>query len=253
MMSEAPAVVTTNLDFAYDDAMVLEDVNVTIEPRDLVGIVGPNGGGKTTLLKLILGLLEPTSGTVRVFGQRPAGTSQRIGYVPQSFQYDPQFPTTVMDVVLMGRLGKGNLMRPYRASDRDSAAQALAQVGLQGLHSRPFAELSGGQRQRSLIARALTSWPDILMLDEPTASVDALMERELYDLLRELNETMTIILVTHDLGFVSEVVKGVLCVNRRVIHHPTADLDDVTGDLLRQMYGSDMRVVRHDQHCQEGS
>jgi len=251
-MADTPAVAIRDLYFAYDDAPVVEAAHVTIEPLDFVGIVGPNGGGKTTLLKLMLGLLEPVRGTVRVFGERPERARRRVGYVPQSFQYDPQFPSTLTDVVLMGRLGKAAFFGPYRGADRNAAARALHEVGLSDLGDRPFGAVSGGQRQRALIARALASGADMLMLDEPTAHVDSAAESEVYSLLRDLNRAMTIIVVTHDLSFVSKFVKNVLCVNRRVATHPTCDIDDVTGDLLKQTYGPDWKMVRHDQHCEEG-
>ncbi len=242
----AAAVEVHGLAFRYDDAPVLEDVSFALMEGDFVGVVGPNGGGKTTLLKLMLGLLEPTAGTVRVFGEQPVRARRRLGYVPQMSQHDPQFPVTVNDVVLMGCLGDGR--RPPGVA----ALEALEQVGLGDLRRRPFGSLSGGQRQRTLIARALASGPDLLVLDEPTANVDTAAERRLYDLLDELNRAMTVVLVTHDITFVSQAVKTVLCVNRAVSVHPTCDLTDVTADLLREMYGDDLRVVRHDRQCQEG-
>jgi zinc transport system ATP-binding protein len=174
-----------------------------------------------------------------------------VGYVPQKFQYNVNFPVTVMDVVLMGQLGQSRFYGPYSAVDRQAARRALCQADLEGFEDRSFDALSGGQVQRALIARALTSDPDMLMLDEPTASLDAPAEADIYSLLQQLNEHMTIIVVTHDFGFVSRVVKSVLCVNRTVNRHPTSDLDDVTGDLLRELYGSDLRVVRHDRHIGE--
>ena len=169
-------------------------------------IVGPNGGGKTTLVKLILGLLRPQRGEVRVFGQPPHRARLRVGYMPQHVQHDPQFPVTVMDIVLMGRLGQGVLGWPGRA-DRRAAIDALAQVGMEEFRRRPFADLSGGQRQRVLIARALCCKPDLLLLDEPTSNVDSLVEARLLDLLRDLNRQMTIVMVSHDLGFVSGLVR----------------------------------------------
>jgi len=249
-MSETPAVVLEDVDFAYDGRLVLERVNVTVNELDFVGVVGPNGAGKTTLLKLMLGLLKPTRGTVRLFGERPARTRRRVGYVPQSSEFNAHFPVTVLDVVLMGRLGAGGL-GPYRKADQRDAAASLGVVGLGGFGPRPFAELSGGERQRVIIARSLVSGAEMLMLDEPTANVDAEVGVELYDLLRELNETVTVVLVSHDLAFVSKLVKTVLCVTGKVSIHPTCDLDAVTGDLLRSMYGSEIQVVRHDQSCQE--
>jgi zinc transport system ATP-binding protein len=235
-----------NLHFSYNGHPVLEGVNLTIGQRDFVMVVGPNGGGKTTLLRLILGLLRPTSGQVRVFGRAPQEVCQRIGYMPQHARTDPGFPVTVMDVVLMGRL-RGRRIGPFVRADRLAAREALRQVEIEDLHDRPFAELSGGQRQRTLIARALAAQPELLLLDEPTASLDLAIEHELYGLLKRLNERLTILMVSHDLGFVSQVVKTVVCVKGQCAIHPTSEL---TGDLVSEIYG-DVRMVRHDQRCAE--
>lgn len=232
--------------FAYDGLPVLEDVDVAIAEGDFVGIVGPNGGGKTTFLRIVLGLLRPTAGEVRVLGLPPVQARERIGYVPQVFAFDPAFPITVLEVVLMGRLRRWGRLGPYPRHERQAARAALERVELAHVAGRRFADLSGGQRQRVLIARALATDPELLLLDEPTASVDVAQERGIYDLLRVLNDTVTIILVSHNLSFVSELVRSVLCVNRRAVWHPTCDLDHVDGELLRRLYGSDVRVVRHD-------
>jgi len=233
--------------FGYDDTPVLEDVNVSVEAGSFVGVVGPNGGGKTTLLKLMLGLLTPMRGEVRMFGRPPVEVRHRIAYVSQSSNHDSRFPATVLDVVLMGRLGKALALGHYSRRDRELAREALSSVGLEGLTGQRLSELSGGQQQRVLIARALVTEPDLLLLDEPTASLDVLAETDLYDLLEDLNREHTIILVTHDVSFVSHCVRTVLCVNRRVVRHHTSDLGEVDGALLKAMYGSDMRLVRHDE------
>ncbi len=242
-MSGIPAVELRNVDFSYNGLLVLRDVTFSIPEGDFAGIVGPNGGGKTTLLKLMLGLLKPDHGTVRVLGQKPERVVRRIGYVPQNFQYPTRFPMTVRDVVLLGGLGREG------KADVDSLLQT---VGLDGLGSRRFDALSGGQQQRALMARALATSPDILMLDEPTAGLDAAGEREIFNLLQELNERITVVLVTHDLGFVSDAVRSVLCVNTEVRRHPTSELGEITGELLETMYGTGMRMVRHDQCWQRG-
>ena len=219
-----------------------------IFPLDLVSMIGPNGGGKTTLFRLLLGLLKPTQGTIRIFGQPPERSRTRMGYVPQAARFDPRFPISVKDVVAMGRLG--NLPAgPYRAADRRAVLEALEEADLTDLRNRAFADLSGGQRQRVLIARALASRPELLLLDEPTANLDRTAEARLYELLRRLNQRLTILMASHDVGFVTRFVKQCLCVNRTVILHPTATLD---GGVIRALYGSEMVLVQHDvQHEHE--
>jgi len=237
-----PVIEIKDLSFSYDGAPVLEGVSLAIDEREFVCVVGPNGGGKTTLLKLILGLLVPKAGTVRVFGFPPQRARHRIGYVPQYVQHDVQFPARVLDVVLMGRVDRARWAGGYRKADREAAERTLETIGLAALNKRSFAALSGGQRQRVLIARALVTEPDLLLLDEPTAHVDAAGELVMHNLLRELNQRLTILMVTHDLSFVSADVKSVACVNRTCFVHPTAA---VTGDLIATLYGGDVRLVEH--------
>jgi len=210
--------------------------------------VGPNAGGKTTLLKLILGLLKPTSGSIQVLGLPPAKACSRIGYMPQHANLDPLFPVSVLDVVLMGRMGNGKRFGFFGKSDREKAEEALRKVELQDVRNRSFSDLSGGQHQRVLIARALVTDPDLLLLDEPTSNVDAAVETELFELLNHLNEKMTVVLVTHDLGFVSGYVKRVACVNRRVVVHAT---HEISGEMINELYGSEVQMVRHDTRAPE--
>ncbi len=228
--------------FSYNGAVVLENVNITVKKGDFLSIVGPNGGGKTTLLKLILGLLKPASGRVSVFGKSPEHARRFIGYMPQYTQLDPGFPITVMDIVIMGYLNK-RLCGAYSRSERRSASAALDEVGLIHLSNRSISELSGGQRQRVLISRAIVSHPEILLLDEPTANIDAEVEGKLQRVLQKLNERMTILVATHDLGFVSKLVKSVICVNRTVAVHPTGE---ICSKVIQELYHHDQRLVRHD-------
>ncbi|MFH1035660.1 MAG: metal ABC transporter ATP-binding protein [Pseudomonadota bacterium] len=244
-MNQPAAIDIRDLGFAYNGEPVLSEVNLTVAPRDFAAVVGPNGGGKTTLLKLILGLLTPSAGRLSVLGQTPAAARTLIGYMPQHPQMDYSFPVTVLDVVLMGRLGCGGGLGRYNRADRRAAGQALAQVGLAELGERPFHDLSGGQRQRVLIARALAGEPRLLLLDEPTANVDVRGEREVFELLKELNQHIVVVVVSHDLGFVSPYVQNVICVNRRVVSHPTSQ---VTGQVIADIYGGEVRMVRHDHH-----
>ncbi len=235
--------------FSYNAHTILRDVNLQIGAGEFVCMLGPNGGGKTTLLKLILGLLRPDRGTIRVLGDEPHRTCSRTGYVAQQAQFDPSFPVSVLDVVLMGRLGiSGGFggFGPSRRADVRAADAALAEVRMGELRKRPFSELSGGQRQRVLIARALAAEPELLLLDEPTSNLDVGVEQEFQHLLAALAERMTIVLVSHDIGFVTEQVGKVVCVNQTVAVHPTASL---TGDLMRDLYGQDIRLVRHDHAC----
>jgi zinc transport system ATP-binding protein len=236
-----------NVTFAYNAVPVLEHVSLSVREGEFAAIVGPNGGGKTTLLKLALGLLRPTSGVVRLFGQAPRTARHRAGYTPQHADFDPHFPVTVMDVVLMGRVEKRR-GGAYGRLDRESAEAALAEMGLVDVAGRPFDSLSGGQRQRALIARALVANPELLLLDEPTANVDAMAGNRLLETLHELSRRMTIAMVSHDLGFVSSMVQSVICVNREVVVHPTSD---ITGQTIQDLYGHDMRMVRHDHRCAE--
>jgi zinc transport system ATP-binding protein len=247
-MPAEPVISLCGVSFSYGSVPVLENVCLDIGQRESACVVGPNGGGKTTLVKLILGLLKPDAGEIRVFGRPPWQTRLNIGYMPQHVLYDPQFPVTAMDIVLMGRLGRpgltGFLGWPNQ-EDRLAALEALQKVDMEEFCRLPFASLSGGQRQRVLVARAICSRPELLLLDEPTSNVDTLVGSHLWDLLRELNRHMTILMVTHDLGFVSNLVEKVICVNRRVVVHPTTH---VTGEVISDIYGGDVRMVRHGDH-----
>ncbi|MCG8407013.1 MAG: ABC transporter ATP-binding protein [Phycisphaerales bacterium] len=239
---ESDVIQVENVSFAYGPSLVLSRASVKITQNDFACIIGPNGGGKTTLLKLMLGLLEPTEGNIRIFGMPTKQARNRIGYMPQHAQLDLQFPVSVLDVVLMGRLGHTTL-GPYGRANRAKAREALETVGLRDLRSRPFSSLSGGQRQRVLIARALACEPDLLLLDEPTSNLDLGSQNDLYELLNNLNREMTVVLVSHDVAFVSKFVKTVVCVNRSVDMHP---VKEIAGDFISEMYGRDMRMIMHE-------
>jgi len=233
-----------DVDFAYGDTPVLTDVSCKVHDGDFVSIIGPNGGGKSTLLRLMLGLAAPRRGEVLLLGRPPAETRLRVGYMPQHLQIDPQFPMTVEDLVLTGRLSGALPAGPYRGDDRAAAREALAACEATGLRDRAFASLSGGQRQRVLIARALACDPQILMLDEPTASLDPRVQDELYALLKRLNERLTVVIVSHDVSVVSQHVNRVFCVNVHVSEHCVTEIPD---EMSRLFYGpAGLRLVRHD-------
>ncbi|MBU0935620.1 MAG: ATP-binding cassette domain-containing protein [Spirochaetes bacterium] len=230
--------------FSREALPVLEDVNFTIEEKQMVTIVGPNGGGKTTLLLLLLGLLSPDRGQILIKGRRPAAVQRLMGYVPQYSLFDPTFPVTVYDVVLMGSLRR--FWGFYTKADHEAVDQALATVGLCDLAQRSFSELSGGQRQRVLIARALVGRPEILLLDEPTANVDAAVGEHLNELLRRLNQDLTILLVTHDDAFVSNFTTRVFCINRGFTEHPARQLQE--GAFVDALYQTPVAAVHHGIH-----
>ena len=236
-----------NVNFTYDRKPVLEDVNLKIRHGEFASIIGPNGSGKTTLLKLILGLIKPDTGEIYVLGNRPEKSRLKLGYMPQHTNLDMQFPVNVLEVVLMGRLGY-SLGGKYSRKDHKAAMKALSEVKLNDLAERQFSEISGGQRQRALIARALCSDPEILLLDEPTSNIDPEVEETIFEILKDLNQRMTILVVSHDIGVVSQIVKSVICVNRQVFIHPTSDLN---GQIIKDIYGPDLKIVRHDHRCSE--
>jgi zinc transport system ATP-binding protein len=230
--------------FSYDGRnFALENASFSVLEGEFAAVIGPNGGGKTTVLRLLLGLIEPQRGTVRVFGMRPAAARRRVGYMPQYPKLDAEFPVTALDVVLMGRLGHTAAFGPFKNRDREAARRALEEVRAVDLWNRSFSALSSGQRQRVLIARALACEPELLLLDEPTSNLDPSVQDDVQDLLHVLNERMTVVVVSHDVAFVSKHVTKVVCVNRTVALHPTAEIKD---DLFAVLYGqSGVRFVDH--------
>ena len=234
MTHEKIVVEIDHVGFSYDGHLILKDVTLTVKERDFLGVVGPNGSGKSTLLKIILGLLHPLTGKVRVFGQPPERIRHLIGYVPQHADLDSIFPISAMEVVLIGLLGKSTRFGRYGESDRQAAKEAMKKAEIYNLRNSRFGTLSGGQKQRVLLARALAGKPGLLLLDEPTTSVDGRVEQDIYELLKDMNEEVTIILVSHDLGFISSYVKRVACVNQRLVCNP---ISEITGDVIEACYG----------------
>jgi len=237
-----PAIEVRDLHLSYGDNPVLKDVNLTVKEGDFFGIIGPNGGGKSTLLKAILGLEKPSRGEIQIFGEGPSTGRRHVGYVPQYAQFDRDFPISVWEVVLMGRLPSTGRGRWYTSRDRKMAEEALRRVDMHGLRNRQIDSLSGGQKQRVFIARALAGNPRILLLDEPTASIDRAMQESIYSLLGRLSEKVTIVLVTHDIGVVSTHINRVGCMNQRLIAH---DDPTITPEMLEETYHCPVDIIAH--------
>jgi zinc transport system ATP-binding protein len=241
--SPAAALRLSEVDFSYGQVPVLEGVNLEVQAGEFVAVIGPNGGGKSTLLKLILGLLRAQRGVVEVLGNDPHQARRAIGYCPQTAAFRRNFPLRVLDVVLQGRLGMPGTRWRYRESDHAAANAALQSLDIAALARRPLTALSGGQLQRVLVARALVTEPRLLLLDEPSAHLDERGGHDLYDLLAELCPRMTVVVVTHDLDVVSARVNRVVCVNREVWCHLPHEID---GSVLDAMYRRHLRGVQHD-------
>jgi len=238
-----PLVEIRNLYAGYNGESVLRDINLSIEESDFIGLIGPNGGGKTTLLKVILGLLEPKKGEIRVMGQPPTRGRQHIGYVPQSNVYDLDFPIRVRDVVRMGRLGPNRLFKSYNDEDNAIVMERLAWVDMLDHKDESLSELSGGQRQRVYIARALVNEPRLLLLDEPTVSVDIEARARIYSLLHKINENgVTIVLVSHDMNVISSYVKTIGCLNRSLYYHSEKA---ITAEMLEAGYNCPVDLIAH--------
>ncbi|MFW5808212.1 MAG: metal ABC transporter ATP-binding protein [Spirochaetota bacterium] len=237
------ALLFDHLSFSYGRSPVLEDIHFSVEPQEFVGVIGPNGGGKTTLLRLILGQLAPQSGSVTVFGRRPVRARREAGYMPQYSTVNSAMPLTVEETVAMGLFSEGDLFPRISRSKRKRVDEILSLVGLSDKAHCYFNELSGGQKQRTLLARAVVSSPRLLLLDEPTSSVDYRAEKDIYDYLKQLSGSMSVVLVSHDISVVSTLVDKVVCLNRKAAVH---SVKDVTAEMLgRELYNTEVGVVRH--------
>jgi len=232
-----------NVSFSYDGvANAIKDVSFKMWEKDVIGIIGPNGGGKTTLLKLILGILEPRQGEIKLFGVSPSQGRRFVGYVPQSVPFERSFPARVLSVVLMGTITGNSFFTSYSKKDVDRALEALKTVEMQDLRDKTIGELSEGQKQRVFIARALVSDPRLLILDEPTSSVDAVIQKTVYELFDRLKQTMSIIIVTHDVGVVSKYVEKIACLNVELFYHNTKE---ITAADLSKVYKCPVELIAH--------
>lgn len=229
----------TDISAGYNEEVVLRDVNFEINDRDFIGVIGPNGGGKTTLIKVLLGLLKPIKGEVVRFDEKDA--SGFIGYLPQVSQVDKKFPITVLDIVLSGLMSARGRFYRHSKNDNEIAHQLLEQMGIGGLANRTSRELSGGQLQRVFICRALISNPKLLILDEPNTFVDNRFESDLYEHLIELNKKMAIMIVSHDVGTISYYVKTIACVNIHLHYHRS---NIITEQQLAD-YNCPLQIITH--------
>ena len=254
-----PLIEIKNLSAGYDSRTVLRNVNLTVYDRDFLGIIGPNGGGKTTLIKCILGLLKPTAGEIlysdkrfvasdkhRGTAQRPALTANRsvlkMGYLPQYNSIDRKFPITVEEVILSGLSSQKSLISRFTATHREKARQVIARMGLEGLEKRAIGALSGGQLQRALLGRAIISDPALVVLDEPSTYIDKRFEARLYELLAEINHDCAIILVSHDIGTVLQQVKSIACVNETLDYHPDTGVSE---EWLERNFNCPIELLGH--------
>jgi len=237
------AIELKNISAGYGNDIVIENINCNIYDGDFFGIIGPNGGGKSTLLKIILGLLNPTKGNIKIYGKPPRIGRKNIGYVPQYSEYDKQYPISVWDIVLMGRRTIRGNHPLYSSDDKKATIDALKKVKMLEYKKRHISELSGGQRQRVFISRALVSNPKILLLDEPTASIDKDLQINFYNLLKKLNENVTIILVTHDIGVISSYVNRVACLNHFMFTHDDEKM--ISKEMLEKTYSCPVDLIAH--------
>ena len=234
------AVEINDLSVKYNEQLVLKNINFTIDEKDFVAIIGPNGGGKSTLLKIILGILTPDSGDVKVFGKSPKKARKFMGYLPQSIKFDHDFPINVFETVLTGRYH--GLFKGYTEEDDTAVLQALKDVEMDMFKDRQISKLSGGQMQRVFIARAIVREPKLLILDEPMASIDPEMQHSFYKLMSRLKSKMSIILVSHDVGAVSTHVDKIACLNQELFYHGPVEN---AADGLEEIYHCPIELISH--------
>ncbi len=240
--SERIAISLENVWFSYGENLALENVNLTVPHLDFLGIIGPNGGGKSTLLKCILGIYKVDKGRITIYGKDTREGGKFLGYVPQYSTFDKQFPAKVLEVVLMGTLKNRRWFNRITRKHKQQAKAVLERVGLYDKRNRHISQLSGGEQQRLLIARALVGEPEILLLDEPTASLDTTYGKNLFDLLSALNDELTIVMVTHDIGVLSAYVKTIACLNKRMF---SSRGKEITQEMLDETYKCPVDLIAH--------
>jgi zinc transport system ATP-binding protein len=229
-----------DISFSYNGQPVLKDINLKVEENEFVAIIGPNGGGKSTLLKIVLGLLKPDKGIVKVFGRKPNNARDLVGYLPQHSHFDLDFPIDVFSTVMMGRYQ--GLFKNYTQNDEKIVLQALQDVEMEEYKNRQISRLSGGQMQRVLIARALAREPKLLLMDEPMASIDPEMQNSFYQLISQLKNKMAIVLVSHDVGTVSMHVDKIACLNQKLYYHGPAEEAE---EGLEKIYHCSIELISH--------
>ena len=230
------------LSAGYDGKTVLHQVDLAVYEKDFLGIIGPNGGGKTTLIKCILGLHQPSEGSIRFYKNGQENPDMNMGYLPQYNTIDKKFPISVYEVILSGLSKQKSIFRRYSKEQHEQVRQMIARMGLEGMEERSIGSLSGGQLQRALLGRALVSNPEVVILDEPNTYIDKRFEAKLYSLLEEINKERAIILVSHDIGTVLKNVKTIACVNETVHYHPHTE---VPTEWLEEHFGCPIEMLGH--------
>lgn len=241
-MTHEPLIQLTDISAAYDRKQVLTDVNLTVYEKDFLGVIGPNGGGKTTLMKVILGLLKPVHGTIRFFRHGKEVPEVSIGYLPQYNHIDKKFPISVYEVVLSGLNKQKSLFSRFTAEQHRQVERTIARMGLEGLEQRAIGQLSGGQLQRALLGRAIVSCPQLIILDEPNTYIDKRFEARLYSLLEDINRECAIVLVSHDIGTVLQNVKTIACINGTLDYHPDTE---IPAEWLEEHFGCPIELLGH--------
>ncbi len=231
-----------NVSFNYGMVPVLEDISLKIHEDEFIGIIGPNASGKSTLLKLILGLIKPDKGTIKKYNQKCEHKTNHIGYVPQHVNFARDFPVTVEEVVMMGHISSGSRFFKFNKNEIGSGLEAMQALEIDDIANRQIGSLSGGQLQRVLIARALVCKPNVLILDEPTSNVDMRVEEDIFALLKNYSEHMTIIVVSHDIAFISGYVDRVACLNRTLVCH---DTESISGKMIEELYDAPVKMIHH--------